>query len=86
MVIGKVVDNVVSTRKHEAMHGVKLLVIEPILGSNDQTFVAADEIGVGIGEYVLVTMGAMARYALDREIPIDAVVVGILDHEPAIKG
>jgi ethanolamine utilization protein EutN len=43
--------------------------------------IAADEIGAGVGEMVIVTQGAPAMQAFDREglIPIDAVVVGIVD-------
>jgi ethanolamine utilization protein EutN len=43
--------------------------------------VAADEIGAGIGEMVIVTQGAPAMQAFDKDrlIPVDAVVVGIVD-------
>ena len=43
---------------------------------------AADEVGAGFGEMVIVTRGAPAMQAFDKEkpIPIDAVVVGIADN------
>lgn len=84
LVIGKVISNIVSTRKHEALRGCKLLVIKEAYDDNGVYFVAADEIGAGIGEYVLVSQGEVTKYALDREAPVDAVVVGIIDEEPSI--
>jgi len=44
--------------------------------------VAADEIGAGNGELVIVTRGAPAMQAFDRDVPVpvDAVVVGIVDN------
>jgi ethanolamine utilization protein EutN len=45
-----------------------------------ETIVAVDTIGAGRGEDVLVTKGSVARNSLgDRDSPIDAVVVGIID-------
>ena len=49
---------------------------------------AADEVGAGFGEMVIVTRGAPAMQAFDKEkpIPIDAVVVGIVDNlEMAVR-
>lgn len=83
MIIGKVVGNVVSTRKYDSLQGYKLLVIQQ--RDADEVFVAADAIGAGIGELVLVATGSSAQNALDRQAPIDAIVVGILDGEPAIS-
>lgn len=80
MIIGKVVGNVVSTRKMEGLQGYKLLVVQK--QHSDDRFVAADAIGAGIGELVLVTTGANARFGLNREAPIDALVVGIIDRDP----
>lgn len=85
MIIGKVISNIVSTRKHEDLHGYKFLVIEQIYNDTKNYFVAADEIGAGVGEYVLIIQGGMTKYALHRESPIDAVIIGIIDEEPTIK-
>ena len=43
---------------------------------------AADEVGAGFGEMVIITRGAPAMQAFDKEkpIPIDAAVVGIVDN------
>lgn len=79
MIICKVLGNVWATKKDEKLSGHKLLVVRA-KGGEGETFVAADNIGAGIGEDVLVTKGSMARNSLrDKDSPIDAVVVGIID-------
>lgn len=84
MVIGRVISRVVSSRKYGNLQGLKLLVIQPCYGNKDDYFVAADELGAGEGEFVLVSKGDPARHALNRLAPIDAIVVGIIDGEPTI--
>jgi ethanolamine utilization protein EutN len=86
MMIGKVVSKVVSTRKYDSLQGFKLLVIQPCYGDKGACFVAADELGAGEGELVLVSTGDTARYALNKDTPIDSIVVGIIDVEPTIDG
>lgn len=83
--MGKVISKVVSTRKDEKLQGHKFLVIQPCYGNKEDYFIAADNIGAGEGELVLVTFGAAAQHALDREAPVDAIVVGIIDNEPEIR-
>ena len=89
MIIGKVVGNVVSTRKHQSLVGSKLLIIDPIKEygfGNSERMVAVDTVGAGIGEIVLVATGSAARGAADKEkSPIDAAVVGIIDNEREIS-
>lgn len=82
MIICKVVGNVWATKKDEKLSGHKLLVVRTIGGDceREETFVAADNIGAGVGEDVLVTKGSVARNSLrEKDSPIDAVVVGIID-------
>ncbi|MFT5872039.1 MAG: microcompartment protein CcmK/EutM [Clostridium sp.] len=83
MLIGRVVGTVVSSRKYDSLQGLKFLVIEPLYGEQKDYFVACDVIGAGIGELVLITKGEMTKYALSKEAPVDAIVVGILDKEPS---
>jgi len=85
MILGKVISKVVSTRKYDHLQGLKLLVIQPCYGNKDDYFIAADELGAGEGELVLVTQGYSAHHALNRSTPIDAIVVGIIDGEPSIR-
>ena len=84
MKLAKVVGNVWSTKKLDTISALRLLFIQPLgrsLKPAGDVLVAADEIGAGIGEMVIVTQGAPAMQAFDRKtlIPIDAVVVGIVD-------
>ena len=81
MIIGKVLGNVWATKKDPKLGGHKLLVIRTAGGAEgSETIVAVDTIGAGRGEDVLVTKGSVARNSLgDRDSPIDAVVVGIID-------
>ncbi|MBT4013148.1 MAG: EutN/CcmL family microcompartment protein [Planctomycetaceae bacterium] len=89
MFIAKVTGSVVSTQKVESLVGYKLLVVEPYrlepenrksLSTTGRTFVAVDTLGAGAGDYVLLTQGSSARLTDEtRQLPIDAVVVGIVD-------
>lgn len=82
MIIGTVKGTVISTRKCSNLVGYKLLLVEPLYGSKKNIFVAADNLGAGIGELVLITTDNTTQHALDRSAPIDALVVGIVDFEP----
>ena len=81
MIIGKVIDCVVSTRKNERLIGQKLLIVRPLENMEAKgEFVAIDNVGAGIGETVLITTGSSARLALhNTSAPADAVIVGIVD-------
>ena len=60
MIVGKVVGSVVSTRKNDNLVGNKFMIVEPVRSMKGDvgTFVAIDNIGAGIGEYVLVACGS----------------------------
>jgi ethanolamine utilization protein EutN len=85
MIIGKVVDNVWATRKDESLIGIKLMIVQLLdrpQGKEGKRIVAADLIGAGIGEKVIVTQGSSARRMGNLESsPIDAMIVGIIDEE-----
>lgn len=80
MMIAKVIDKVVSTRKHGGLQGIKLLAVESC--TDGSILVAGDVLGAGLGEYVLVACGDPAAHAADRDMPADAMVVGIIDQKP----
>lgn len=82
MILGTVMGTVVSTRKCKSLVGFKLLLVEPYYGEKKDIFVAADTMGAGIGELVLVTIDNTTQYALDRSAPVDACIVGIVDAPP----
>ena len=53
--------------------------------AKEQQLIAVDNIGAGIGEYVLVAQGSAARIGCDMaDAPIDAAIVGIIDDNPAL--
>ena len=83
MQIAKVRGTVVSTHKEPSLRGSKLLLLQFVdeegrLLPNYE--VAADNVGAGFDEWVLVTRGSAARLVSGGEQrPIDAVVVAIID-------
>lgn len=83
MLIARVIGSAVSTIKVESLRGSKLLVLRATSPDDVLTgdpFVAVDAIGAGHGELVLVAQGSAARLT-DRtgEVPVDAVIMGIID-------
>lgn len=83
MIIGKVTGSIVSTRKQDNLIGNKFMIIEPIniMNGEQKQLVAIDNIGAGIGEYVLVAQGSAARIGCGmQDSPIDAAIVGIIDN------
>lgn len=82
MLICRVIGHVWATKKEEALSGQKLMVVQEECTNekNGATFVAADSVGAGIGEQVLVVTGSTARRALGTDtLPIDSAIVGIID-------
>ena len=80
MLIAKVLGNLWATKKDERLNGYKLLAVQIKGCGANETIVAVDTIGAGIGEDVLVVRGAMTRNILrDSNTPIDAAIVGIID-------
>lgn len=82
MIVGKVTGSIVSTRKQDNLIGNKFMIVEPIgvMNGEKKQVVAIDNIGAGIGEYVLVAQGSAARIGCGMpEAPVDAAIVGIVD-------
>ena len=74
MKIGKVTGSVWATRKASCLMGQTFLVVE----TGNESLVAADQVGAGPGDRVLLAMGtAASRYCMDA--PVDAAVVAIVD-------
>ena len=84
MQIARVIGDVVSSVKDAALTGHKLLVLQPMTPDRQpsgRTLVAADAVGAGVGEEVFFVRGREASYPfLPAETPVDACVVGIVDH------
>ncbi len=83
MLKGKVVGNIVSTNKFDALRGFKFLQVQiyELNTLTDRYIVAVDQtISAGIGEDVLIVTGSSARAAVgDMNAPVDAVVAGVID-------
>lgn len=76
MKIGTVTGAVWSSRKAQCLMGQTFLVVWTPQGD----VVAADQVGAGKGDRVLLVTGsAAAKFCM--EAPVDAVVVAILDPE-----
>ena len=80
MIICKVIGHVWSTKKDPALERLKLMIVEDMHNGKKLTYVAADVVGAGVGEDVLVVSGSTARKAFGRDdIPADMAIVGIID-------
>ena len=84
MIIAKVVGTVVATRKDERLLNAKLMVSRPMdpSGKPEGTYlVAVDTVDAGVGETVLIVSGSSARMAAgQKDCPVDAAIIGIIDH------
>ena len=76
MKIGKVTGSVWATRKAEGLQGQTFLVVR----AESEELVAADQVGAGTGDRVLLVTGTVASQFC-MEAPVDAAVVAILDPE-----
>ncbi len=83
MILGRVAGTLVASRKEPTLDGLKLLVVRHVDVENDDLgsfVVAADAVGAGVGEVVLVATGSSARQTeATRDRPCDAVVMAIVD-------
>ncbi len=76
MTLGTVTGAVWSTRKANCLMGQTFLVVKTDAGE----IVAADHVGAGDGDRVLLVTGTVAsRFCM--EAPVDAAVVAIIDQE-----
>ena len=77
-------DNVWATRKADSLSGYKIMLAAVIGGGSldGQRMIVVDTISAGIGDRVIVCTGSSARRMLgDDNLPVDAVVVGIIDED-----
>ena len=76
MKVGKVVGAIWATRKAACLQGQTFLVVK----SEEEVIVAADQVGAGEGDRVLLATGTVAsRYCMDA--PVDAAIVAIVDEK-----
>lgn len=84
MLVCTVIGHVWATKKEPALDGLKFMMVlndyRPDQEDRSGAFIAADVVGAGIGEKVLVVQGSTARVATKGEsTPVDAAIVGIID-------
>ena len=86
MLICRVVGDVVSTIKNQHLKGHKLLLVQPVdldgQTPKGETIIALDKVDAGPQDLVLVNReGGGARLLLgDPKIPVQAVIVGVIDN------
>lgn len=83
MLMGKIIGSVVSTQKDPSLVGKKLMIVQPINAQKEAVRfqqVAADTVGAGIGDYVLLNSGSSARHLFSEPSEaVDCAIVGIID-------
>jgi microcompartment protein CcmK/EutM len=83
MFLAKVVGTLVATQKEASLEGLKFLVVRRLDGEGQETdsfTVAADAVGAGLDEVVMVATGSSARQTrLTDNRPCDAVIMAIVD-------
>ncbi len=83
MQLAKVVGTVVASQKETSLEGLKLLLVRTVDEEGRETgahLVAADAVGAGPEEMVLIASGSSARQTrLTDKRPVDAVIMAIVD-------
>jgi ethanolamine utilization protein EutN len=91
MLIGRVVGDLVATRKHPSHEGLKLLLVQPLnldgTGRGDPV-VAVDSVDAGVGDRVLLAVeGFSAMTAVNRpQSPTEMVILGVIDELNLVEG
>ena len=84
MQLARVIGDVVVTRKDDNLMGLKLLILQPLTPERQpagRALVAVDAVGAGVGEEVFFVRGKEASFPFyPVEAPVDAGIVGIVDH------
>ena len=91
MQLGRVIGTLVATKKHGKLEGAKLLLVQPLTLDDKPRGTAVltiDSVGAGVGEKVLIVIeGRAAGEALRRRAaPVDAAIIGIVDHVTIDEG
>lgn len=88
MLIGVVLCSVVAPTRHPALTGARLLVVTVREGERERRLVAVDTVGAGRDDTVLVATGSHAVSVARPDLPTDAVVVALVEHDlvPPLPG
>lgn len=94
MLVGRVVGEVWATKKDPSLEGLRLLLVDPLdvetrydPSRPQGLIVAADPLGAGVGEEVVIAYGRAGRFAIGRghDLAAEAAVVGIVDDRSGEK-
>lgn len=84
MNLARVIGTVVATRRDENLASGTLLLVQPLTPEREpvgRPLVAVDSVGAGVGEEVFFVRGKEASFPFHpSELPVDAGIVGIVDH------
>jgi len=84
MLLARVIGNVVSTVKNDSLTAKKVLVLQPVDPEGKdrgEKLLALDSVGAGAGETVYYCRGREASFPwYPDDVPVDATIVGIVDH------
>jgi microcompartment protein CcmK/EutM len=81
----RVIGNVVSTAKHPAFDGQRLMIVQPIGAEGESlgtSFLAVDRAQSGPGDRVLVMSegnGVRQILQMGQQVPIRSLIVGVVD-------
>jgi ethanolamine utilization protein EutN len=82
--LARVIGDVVMSVKDPNLTGIKLLLVQPLTPERQpagRPLVAVDSVGAGVGEEVFYVRGKEASFPFHpAEPPVDAGIVGIVDH------
>ena len=83
MKLGKVIGNVVSTRKEGNLGGLKIMIVTYLdenLSDTKKTFACIDTVNAGNGDIVLLCSSSSARITrMTKNSAVDNIIVGIVD-------
>jgi ethanolamine utilization protein EutN len=84
MILGRVIGHVWAARRDPRLQRAKLLVVRPHAiyepAFATRHLVATDDVQAGVGDDVIVCLGAPARASAGgNDMPVDAAVLGIVD-------
>lgn len=83
MKLGRVIGNIISSKKIEEFEGYKLLLIQPLdekLENSGDAIVAIDNLSAGVNELVYYETSKEAGRVMQTTMnPADAAVMGIVD-------